>query len=412
MTSTSIKLAISAVVLAFATTAHAGVVFQTNFDSYCGAEGVTCPDWTSDEVYPINLGYPGTQAAPGGFDAYREGSPQWSGASKHHVISGGPSAEGDTGKGLTINQESTAFGVWAGGGFFKYLGWPGYQRLFVRFSMKLPSNFCWQNANSVSSGNGKIMRVTATRRPLENMVDSPARYPSADNSPSSICNWYPRVQKNRTTLAPTGYDEQPIVMMESRLAPDYAHMTDAQGSNCGDAACFPTALFPSDADAGAVTTTAPYAPIVNGSGLCGDGKWHQYEYEHWMNSAPGVSDGGYRVYKDGTLWASKTDIPWVMAGTDARGLVMSTDSGWNSVWLPDNHNLFPWDISEQKSMPFYMDNIVMYSPISAGDPLWATSPQDGRLPLSYAIGGVVPDPNPTIPSSVRFRGQHLYGSVW
>jgi hypothetical protein len=40
---------------------------------------------------------------------------------------------------------------------------------------------------------------------------------------------------------------------------------------------------------------------------------------------------------------------------------------------------------------FAIDDIVVYTPLVSNDSLWASSPQDGRLPLDYAVGSNVSD---------------------
>ncbi|OFZ18716.1 MAG: hypothetical protein A2X94_05890 [Bdellovibrionales bacterium GWB1_55_8] len=361
------------------------ILFSDNFDD--------TPDWLSPEQQGTNISYPGTTSPPSKWDAYRSAAlrfpdPADDPLRRQHFVINGESPRGGTGKALTYNVESTSgFGAWSGGGIMKYLGWPGPRELFVRFWMNVPSNFCWQSPGTSSkSGSGKLMRITSLRRPLSNPAVSPADYPNADTSPTLICNWYARLQTSNGV--PTAYPKYAVFDFEARRAPNYN--TGLGQTTLG------SKPFPNDGQPGAVLSPPPAATsptIPQGQGWCGDGKWHLYEYYVKMNSSPGATDGIWRVYLDNVLQGEMTNVDWVMsAATDSNGTAMTTATGWNVIWWPDNMNIFSYPETFGVSgtrMPLYFDDFTAYAPMNPSDPECAGNcTSDGRLPLNYVVRNV------------------------
>lgn len=62
--------------------------------------------------------------------------------------------------------------------------------------------------------------------------------------------------------------------------------------------------------------------------------------------------------------------------------------------------------SQGGEQTFGLDDLVIYTPLIAQDSLWASSPQDGRLPLNYAIGLSVPDTTAPTTSITPIVGQY------
>lgn len=160
----------------------------------------------------------------------------------------------------------------------------------------------------------------------------------------------------------------------------------------------------------------------------GDGNWHSFEFYLKLNSSGGVADGVGRAWYDGVLIGSSSDVVWIPTGDDPS--LWKWNHAWlggnsfnrhNDTWL-SNHSYIAGDkvvfdsynwtalqdhvsanenkpssanptfwqydgvITDVKEQWYAIDDFVIYQPLTAGDPLWSSSPQDGRLPLNYEIG--------------------------
>lgn len=388
--------------------ASAAVVFEDNFDD--------SPDWRSMESGSAetgggsNVAWPTTAVPPLHWTSYRASIPKYSNhaAVKTFVIDSS-AHRGSTGKALTYNSEvdgGYCSSCWTGGGIDKYLGDGGHQELFVRFWKKEPNNFpggtttgnetgvinswCWGTSQySVWNGSdiqpslhhssaGKLIRITALRRRLS-QVPNPERYPSPDTSPTLIVN------ANRR-FAPT-YPHAAQFDTEERYAPNY------QGG--------PERIWGNPPSNGGSNLAVPYLP-TSADTWCGDNQWHMYEYYVKMNSAPDAADGIYRIWLDGNLAAERADVPWVKSGVDSNGTAMATATGWNWVMLPDNIASTAFPSENRVTMRFYIDDVVMYTPMSGSEPECGGNCLGGRLPVNYVIGSSDPAP-PAAPSGLRVQ---------
>lgn len=241
----------------------------------------------------------------------------------------------------------------------------------MRFWIKEPAEFCWGSAELNLNAMGKLVRISALRRdPTGNPQGiNPQLYPSPDTSPTLIGNAYRRFQPNYGIPAQFNNEE--------RYAPNYEYGTQTT---------FPATL-PNDSNAG-------------GEGYCGDGQWHSYEYYVKLNSTLGVADGIYRTWLDGVLVAERSNIPWVKAGTDTNGTVMTVDTGWNWVMIADNIDATAYAKANNIEMARYIDDVVMYTPMTGYEEVCSGACIDGRLPLAYRQSSA-DDIAPAAPTGLR-----------
>jgi hypothetical protein len=99
-----------------------------------------------------------------------------------------------------------------------------------------------------------------------------------------------------------------------------------------------------------------------------------------MNSAPGVQDGTLEQWVDGEKLISMNQVPWIGTGGDMN-------KKWNilSIGGNDHHHTDLSGSPADREYWYAIDDVIVYNPVTSGSSLWATSPQDGRLPANYVI---------------------------
>ncbi|HAM35669.1 MAG TPA: hypothetical protein DEB40_07885 [Elusimicrobia bacterium] len=245
------------------------------------------------------------------------------------------------GRGLLYNVEvsgiydttgwtgGTPLGVW--------LGTDGRHDLYVRFYAKYPSHWKW-NDTSVSPNTGAIQKIVRIARfngtPGNGKMNGPyAAPPYGEISPVWVPTWFRYI-----SVAPS----YSIFYEQERYAPNYTLPTTQD---------FFT-NFPQYYPAAPPILADPPGHQARGILWPSDGDWHCYELHAKMNSAPGAADGISELWIDGVkLWSKKT-IPWVMAGG-------SVTNGWNIVNVLDNADLTSFKLSDQVTLPMYLDDIVI-----------------------------------------------------
>lgn len=342
-------------ILLIAAPASAGVLFQKNFDSD--------PDWKSPEVdynsrvfYPWGwLAYPlHNTSPPPGFSNYR--------AVKVWTDAVNPTfsvnvAGGKSGKGLTYNMQAST--SWTGGGIDLYLGPTQYKELYIRFWTKYDANFHWTTVIG-RSGYQKVIRISRL-----NCVPDTAM----------TCNptsFYAGASQQAPTFYPDWF-ANPALATYGLPAPVYTNVLDMT-------------YVPTSSPG----VTHPGSNWPNGQayhfGWPTDQQWHLMEYRVKLNSAPGVADGEWEVWMDGLSDSSHHDkqvgVAWVDTTTGSSG---NTTYGWNWLAFFDNVMLYPDDAYVGTVMTAHMDDVVVYTKLDSSSSLWASSPQDGRLPDSYAV---------------------------
>jgi len=295
------------------------MIFSDNFDS--------SPDWHSAESYSsrANAVWPATWSRnpdgaatppPKGWTSYRASIPRRGGHAPTFVL-GPEGARNPGGKGITCNIEATSYGDWVGGGLDLYLGDRGYQELYVRFYLKYdPNTFHWGTAVP-NFALQKLARISRLKVP-----------PSARNSPqyflgkdsAQMPTFYPDIMNNPAYNKPPEFHPAHLNVTE---------VTDPMAVSSQDLWKVP---WPSD------------------------GKWHCYEFRVKMNTAPGVADGEWEVWIDGSRKRDKhflkKKVAWVQGGSRVQ-------PGWNWVTVLDNSTIQPDPPYAKGVMKVFLDDVAI-----------------------------------------------------
>lgn len=332
--------------------ASATVLFEDNFD--------TSPDWYSQQTVHKSVGgtdraWPNTYAnactatcPPQGWTAYRTSASHFTDTPGNDTyILNAAGARGGSGKGITLNVESTsAYGDWAGGSLDVWLGSSGHQELFVRYWLKYSDNWLWTNSENTQHGLQKLIRISRFSGNIDdyNNHNPQMFFTPTENGPSWMPDWY--------------YNKS--FSLASFFSSEFFN-TQSNGSiGYGPTQTFASLVWPSDS------------------------QWHQYDFRVKMNSAPGIADGEWEFWLDGQSTPdkhiNKTNVLWV----DETG---SVNPGWNYLMFIDNITVAPSPIADKKEMQIYMDDVVISTT---------------AIPENYKIGSVIPDTTPpAIPSGLR-----------
>jgi len=315
-----------------AKTGSAQVLVNNSFD--------TAPDWQSAESYsPANyatwpatwVNNPGgpTQPPPQGFSSYRSAIPARAG-DPHTFVLSAEGARNSGGKGITYNIESSSYGTWSGGGLDMYLGNTGYKEIFLRLYLKYdPNTFHWGTIvpNFGMQKVGRISRLKCV--PDTGATCNPMVFYSGSSQQAPT--FYPDFMNN------PAYNTPPSINA-IHAEPSVVYDPGAGSANPDDQWQIP---WPSD------------------------GQWHSYEYRLKMNSAPGVADGEWELWIDGSSdtahHALKSGIAWV-------GSTGSVNPGWNWVTVLDNNTIQPDAAYTNTVLKLFMDDLVVATNYSGPPP--------------------------------------------
>ena len=339
----------------FVEAASAAVIFSELFDNSA--------DWQSQQtvakaVGGVDRAWPATfvnactaTCPPERWTAYRTSASYFSdtpGSDTYHLNAAG--ARGATGKGITMNVESSSgYGDWAGGSLDLSLGLAGYQELYVRYWLKYDANWVWTDPANTQHSQQKLIRISRFNGDINDHVNNnPQMYfTPTSNGPSWMPDWY--------------YNKS--FSLTSFFSSEFFNPQPNGSIGYGPTQTFTSLLWPSD------------------------GQWHSYEFRVKMNSAPGVADGEWEIWIDGQnsadAHAVKRNVLWV----DATG---SVTQGWNYLMFLDNITVAPAPVLSKKEMQIYMDDIVVsthYSgppPVPAG--VTATGTSDTSIKLNWSAG--------------------------
>ena len=327
------------------------ILFQDNFDE--------SPDWQSQQTVAKSVGgqdrawpatYRGnctTTCPPQGWTAYRTSASHFTdtpGLDTYVLSSAG--ARGGSGKGVTLNVESTTgYGDWAGESLDLRLGATGYQELFVRFWLKYDPIWLWTDPGNTQHAQQKLIRISRFNAdPTDYMNHNPQMFfTPTENGPSWMPDWYYNKSYSLTSFFSSEFFN-----------------TQPNGSiGYGPTQTFSSFVWPSD------------------------GQWHLYEFRVKMNQAPADGKGEWEFWIDGSTasnkHAVKTNVNWV----DSSGAVAT---GWNYLMFLDNITVAPAPVADKKEMPIFMDDAVVYTPMDASNPACGGDcTTDGRLPLNYVV---------------------------
>lgn len=319
--------------------AFSEIIFQDNFDN--------SPDWSSQQTIKksqpggYDIAFPMTRAdkctthcPPRGWSSYRTASSAWEDdRRKDTYILDSAGARGNSGKGISYNVEVTGGIHWVGGSLDVWLGEKGYNELYIRYYLRYSSNWKWTNPAANQHCQQKLIRISTFNDDIWASKYNPQEYGSGSvNWPVLIPDYY-----YNASYPPT------YILQSLRFAPDYS---------TGDA-------------------------NISDSEWPDDGDWHCYEFHVKTNSAPGVADGVWGFYLDGTLRQEATNVVWKKAGSN-------TTHNWNWLMFLDNAINASAPITDHVEMTYYMDDVVVsteYIGLAPDDPL--TSIQIYLAPPSF-----------------------------
>ena len=320
-------------IIMFPNFAYSAVLFEDNFDS--------SPDWQSNQTISKSVppgedkGWPNTYknncqpgyCPPDKWTSYRTASSKWTDDRRRDTfVLNSEGARGGSGKGVTLNVESTGdYGTWAGGSLDLWLGEQGYQELYIRMYIQYTSEWSWSDGSQ--HGQQKLIRISTFNEDIATTSQNPHIF--SGSSGINWPTWYPDWYYN----ANDAY-EYAALMSSTRTAPTY--ITDGDET-------YSSARWPADTN------------------------WHCYEFHVKMNSAIGVADGVWEFYLDGNLKASRNNVKWKQTGANSKG--------WNWLMVLDNVTVAPFPLTEHKEMAIHMDDFVVST---------------NYIGPNYVIGGTTP----------------------
>ncbi len=333
-----IKYIIALLTLATPIQCFSGVLFEDNFDAQ--------PDWgskqsTSDISWPSTYsGTCTTYCPPQGWTAYRAVRTLFAADTLDTYVIDSAGAYGGSGKGVTYNIESTGgtpdwttdnySSTWVGGGMNIYLGDnTNYDELYVRYRMKYGNGWRWNDPNHLFKNvewkmigiDSYKCTIPGTCTNFQGITCNPvARFPSGGGcvEPAAAIEQYHNASTSGQSV------ESPLVrpMISVRRAPTY---------------------------------DATFGPLNWTQNMPQDNNWHTYEFYVKMNSAPGVADGCFTLFIDGTQVNSNCVIEWEMATTSAEFQAI----GWNWISFFDNITISAHDKVDQQHQQIYFDDVVV-----------------------------------------------------
>ena len=369
------KIAIT-ILICFALTlpANAAIVFEENFDAQADwqprpAENDTSPSHAVAECYD-GVGHC-TITMPTGFDyAYITGmwwGPTYKDGTRiSRYLDDGTTEigqpDGGVGKSLLNYVEPVSpSSSWDSDSLVGTQLAGSYRKLFFRMKMKFQSGWTWATGINPAQ---KFFRM--------------GNYPlGSANGPWTYPNSKPLVFFDYLKYYNGGSNVGTGIAVRDNPSYDVSPQTD---KTCydnyypanTDGVCY----FPPDGSYGGTGTTA----VWDNTGMPGDGGWHTVEVYMEINSIPGTADGKTVMWLDGAEINRQENYAFNEAGA-ADTLINFFLIGGN------NNNWYDFPAGTHPEQWYAMDDVVVYEPIDSNSPYWATSPQDGRLPLSYTISG-------------------------
>jgi len=306
--------------------------------------GVSWPStWVNNPGGPL---YP----PPQGFTSYRSAPPQRVGP--HTFILSSEGTRNSGGKGLTYNIDSSTYGTWVGGGLDVYLGSAGYRELYLRMYLKFdPVTFHWGTVVP-NFGMQKLARVSR----LKCVPDT-----------GSTCNpmvFYSGSSKQAPTFYPDFFDN-PAYNTPPSINPIHLEPSVVTDPGAGSAS-------PDD------QWQIPWPR---------DGKWHAYEFRVKMNSSPGLANGEWEVWIDGSTDTAhhfvRRNVAWV-------GSTAYLTPGWNWVTMMDNATIQPDPAYANTVMKLFMDDVVIATNYTGPPPsptgVTAKAVSSSSAQVSWAAG--------------------------
>lgn len=409
------------VILIFPLQTNAAILFEDNFNSR--------PDWSPVQNFEGKtciLGDSCTDAIPDGYYDYRIAGYEACSIQdgNHNTLNiNSLNPRGGSGKSFMMWNESclSRSGSWGSDGLLG-VDFTPQNELYVRYWIKFQNGWQWEG-----DGTGARAKGTAPVSPMQKFLHLSHLDPLYS---SNLWDFMSGVQnKPRFTpqIAKFGGGGDRVV-----FSLPHSPLTAARDSAASFTSNVVFGTSPTDWTVPGTSTAAP-----------GDGNWHSFEFYVKMNSAGGVADGKSKVWYDGALVHSLSNVVWVPAGDDPQLWK------WNHAWLggnvfnryfdtwlnshayvtgdkvvydaknwtalqdhtsadsnkPYNGSVY-WQydgvISNLDEQWYAVDDYTVYTPLISSDPLWASSPQDGRLPLNYEIG-VADAIAPSAPSGLNVQ---------
>lgn len=383
------------------------ILFEDNFNSR--------PDWSPVQNFDgktCKLGDNCSDPIPDGYYDYRiAGYEVCSNLDGLHdtLNINSLNARGGSGKGLTVWNEAclSRSGSWGSDGLLG-VDFAPQNEVYVRFWIKFQSDWQWEG-----DGYGARALGTAPTSPMQKFL----HLSHMDALTANLWDFMSGTQnKPRFTpqLAKWGGGQYRVQMNLP-----YSPLTAARDN---------AASFSTNDYLGASPLDMRIPGPGGTPGAPADGNWHSFEFYVKLNSAGGVADGVGKAWYDGLQIASRSDVVWIPAGDNPSlwkwnhaWLGGNTFNRYFDTWLinhsyvagdkvvfdaknwtalqnhtsADNNKPFTgsayWQndgvVSNVNEQWYAVDDYTIYQPLTSGDPLWSSSPQDGRLPLNYVIGG-------------------------
>lgn len=290
----------------------AAILFSEGFDTQAnwsptqGASGATCV-----------RGQSCTTAIPTGFYDYRvAGMEACSNPDdKHNTLNINElNARGGGGKALTVWNEPcySRSGSWGSDGLLG-VDFPPQDEVYVRYWIKFQPDWRWDGDGSA----GGRPLGTANSSPMQKFLHLSHMTPGI----SPIWDFFSGTQnKPRFTPHLAKFSGG---SMRIQFSLPHSPLTSARNSS----ASFPLNVF---------LGAAPLDWGVPGKGGVpappGDGRWHSFEFYVKLNTAGGAANGISKVWYDGALVGSASNVVWVPTGDDPALW------RWNHAWLGGNNS--------------------------------------------------------------------------
>jgi hypothetical protein len=246
----------------------------------------------------IGLSNPSYQA-PDGWTALNAVPSYWTdfkGNDTYVISAAGARTPG--GKGLTASYDIRD--DWTGGRLDKWLGYPGYPELYIRFYAKFPSSFYWSHGAMF-----KQFRLNARASLLGYQGPGYGGINGYSSGPEN----YGELSDNACWYVPQwgyydNYGGYSLISILGWGLPRKHTIIDYNLSNS-----------PWPGTSGGIFRDPVAGVIVNpgNNEKQGDNTWHCYEWRQKINSAPGVADGVIQYWLDGVLKYSNTSVVWVQS---------------------------------------------------------------------------------------------------
>lgn len=294
--------------------AQSAVIFEDSFDNQA--------DWTkprAGSTQSTNSVLGGTDFPTGWDGYYLVRTYLASPSADNGIILDNRDPYGGTGKAVFFMMETD--GEWdqrADANITKLLT-TGQAELYINFKIKFDADYAW--GGTLHSPIQKLMhitRFTGDGTKFYQFFTSGAHFPSA----------VPGIQRpNNGAADPQGY---------FIVRPDPSYTGKQPGGDEG-----PTWYFDIPSDGIPLGNYGGTGTDWTTPGMLGDGSWHTIEYHVSADSAPGADDGVFKMWLDGNLQHSVTNIRYREIGSTAP------DNFFNYVSIGGNcYN--PWSASDDE----------------------------------------------------------------